>query len=553
MAILQISRIQVRRGLQENLPQLASAELGWAIDTRRLFIGNGLLTEGAPTEGVTELLTQYSNLTTLAQTYTYAGDVAGHTVDTTGNLSLAPVSRSIANKLDDITNLRDFYRDAPLTLGDGLLHGPSSPTHDSIENPVDTINRMIDELYQESAQFFLGNDPREKRLVRIPAGVYLLYGDFIRLFPNVKLLGEGKNSTIIIQMDPAQPCAISSCDSNRVTGFAYAASPESGGYTPGTLIGSAVIGAATTVLPGKLEVEGITFINATNKDVAYFDSVTDVLFNKVALLGNAAITSSNASVKIGAVTSGSQTLSSRIVFNDCDFAGLHYALYADNNVTKVDINGGSLTGLNNGVMLGLGNATPAVSSVSVKGALFDQIANAAIQSYNVNHVVSAFNTYETVGVTGNTSVINVSGINCYSIGDSFNRAFNSIVPTVNINGKGSYAITENGNVLAGTLLTSPGNNISIAANTAVTGNAVVGFNELATIVEYAISRTPNQRIGSMKISNDGTSITYEDDYIQSNDTGVTLTPSINGGLVELQYTVTSGAAATVKLSSRTLL
>lgn len=62
MAIIQISRIQHRRGLQEDLPQLASAELGWSIDTRRLYIGNGTLEEGAPTLGVTEILTEYSIL-----------------------------------------------------------------------------------------------------------------------------------------------------------------------------------------------------------------------------------------------------------------------------------------------------------------------------------------------------------------------------------------------------------------------------------------------------------------------------------------------------------
>ena len=60
MAVIQISKIQVRRGLQENLPQLASGEFGWSIDERRLFIGNGTLAEGAPSTGVTEILTEYT-------------------------------------------------------------------------------------------------------------------------------------------------------------------------------------------------------------------------------------------------------------------------------------------------------------------------------------------------------------------------------------------------------------------------------------------------------------------------------------------------------------
>lgn len=60
MAIVQISRITNRKGLIENLPQLAGAELGWAVDSRRLFIGNGTLDEGAPSIGNTEIITEYS-------------------------------------------------------------------------------------------------------------------------------------------------------------------------------------------------------------------------------------------------------------------------------------------------------------------------------------------------------------------------------------------------------------------------------------------------------------------------------------------------------------
>jgi hypothetical protein len=63
MAIVQISQIQVRRGLQQDLPQLASGELGWSLDSQRLFIGNGTLDEGAAREGLTEILTEHSSQT----------------------------------------------------------------------------------------------------------------------------------------------------------------------------------------------------------------------------------------------------------------------------------------------------------------------------------------------------------------------------------------------------------------------------------------------------------------------------------------------------------
>ena len=60
MAVIQISKIQVRRGLQENLPALDGGELGWSVDQRRLWIGNGNTSEGAPVAGQTEILTVYS-------------------------------------------------------------------------------------------------------------------------------------------------------------------------------------------------------------------------------------------------------------------------------------------------------------------------------------------------------------------------------------------------------------------------------------------------------------------------------------------------------------
>ena len=61
MAITSISRIQQRRGKSNSdtgLPQLASGEFGWAIDTQELYIGNGSVSEGAPAVGNTRILTQ---------------------------------------------------------------------------------------------------------------------------------------------------------------------------------------------------------------------------------------------------------------------------------------------------------------------------------------------------------------------------------------------------------------------------------------------------------------------------------------------------------------
>ena len=74
MAVVQISKIQIRRGQKNQgsgLPQLSSGELGWAIDTQELYIGNGAVAEGAPQVGNTKVITEHDDLFTLADRYTY--------------------------------------------------------------------------------------------------------------------------------------------------------------------------------------------------------------------------------------------------------------------------------------------------------------------------------------------------------------------------------------------------------------------------------------------------------------------------------------------------
>ena len=44
MAVVQISKIQVRRGQKNSnsvIPQLSSAEFAWSVDSQELYIGNG--------------------------------------------------------------------------------------------------------------------------------------------------------------------------------------------------------------------------------------------------------------------------------------------------------------------------------------------------------------------------------------------------------------------------------------------------------------------------------------------------------------------------------
>ena len=97
MAVVQISRIQVRRGKKgvDNLPQLASGELGWAIDSQEFYVGNGSVSEGAPAVGNTKILTEHDNIFQLAGQYTYRGDSG----ITTGPVPTQPNTKKFTSKI----------------------------------------------------------------------------------------------------------------------------------------------------------------------------------------------------------------------------------------------------------------------------------------------------------------------------------------------------------------------------------------------------------------------------------------------------------------------
>ena len=150
MAIVQISRITQRKGLQENLPQLAGAEFGWSIDERRLFIGNGTLEEGAPVIGNTEILTEFSDIFEFQSTYTYKGEAAGYVVQT-GPTAGNPVTQSLQSWLDQFATVKDFG-----AVGDGVTDDTAA------------INRALYQLYCREV------NPEIRRGLFFPAVVYLV-------------------------------------------------------------------------------------------------------------------------------------------------------------------------------------------------------------------------------------------------------------------------------------------------------------------------------------------------------------------------------------------
>ena len=167
MAVVQISKIQIRRGLKNSnvgVPQLSSAELAWAVDSQELFIGNGSVAEGAPEVGNTKVLTEHDNILELASSYRFASS----------NPSITRSEpRPLLDKIDEIqVSVRDF-----------------GAVPDGSTDCTTAFSRAFQELFQNA-------DPDLKKILYVPNGTYLIASELV--IPSfVKLRGETQDSTII--------------------------------------------------------------------------------------------------------------------------------------------------------------------------------------------------------------------------------------------------------------------------------------------------------------------------------------------------------------------
>lgn len=190
MAVVQISRVQVRRGKANSnagVPQLASGELGWAVDTQNLYIGNGSISEGAPYVGNTEILTEHTNILSLVGQYIYK-DVEDANIQT-GPTVNAPVERSLQERLDDTVNIRSFG-----ALGNGI-YTLSTDTYSIVTDDTLAIQRAINELFYKNDASVSATNRVE--LIFAP-GIYTITNS-IKIPPYAVLKGAGKDKTIIVQ------------------------------------------------------------------------------------------------------------------------------------------------------------------------------------------------------------------------------------------------------------------------------------------------------------------------------------------------------------------
>lgn len=177
MAIVQISRIQIRRGQKltgSGVPQLAGGELGWAVDTRELYIGNGSVSEGSPAVGNSKILTEHDNLFSFADQYQY---LKGDATMLTGTTATTPVTRTLQDRLDETVNVKSFG-----VKGDGLDY-------------TTKFQQAIDQLYINTAT---KGSTASRVVLSIDAGSYTLSAS-LKIPPHASIIGAGADKVVITQ------------------------------------------------------------------------------------------------------------------------------------------------------------------------------------------------------------------------------------------------------------------------------------------------------------------------------------------------------------------
>ena len=562
MAIVQISRITNRKGLEVDLPQpLAGAELGWAIDTRQLYIGNGELADGAPVVGNTEILTEFSDILSLATAYTYQGAAAGYVVQTGTSIS-TPVSQSLQSRLDSYAVVTDFG-----AIGDGVTDCTAA------------INRALFQLYCR------GVNPAVRRSLFFPAGVYLITGT-INVPPYCMLYGEGADSSILnfqinewsslasyqtgvlVQVTAAGPSyTYYRSIADVPTGISISnplywtaeSLPEYVMRTADSLQQTgANIGTNGATPPINISVSGMKL--TTNKliDGLLIQNAVTCEFVNMEFEGPQTTTDLQTAANNTAAIRWASTASlvcTHVNIDNCTFTGFTYGTNTAQQIKGCVISNSYFNILHQGVYLG--GVTPVnggPTGTKILHNVFDNIYLEGIVIDGVSLNVSGYNVFYGVGnhfltSPAYSSIININLANNLSIGDMFERTTieSATYPRIQLNNTASIGLTNASELALGTYVRQTGLRTELVSSSS---NATLFTSSATTArafkMEYtAIKNAANVRTGVFTVvsSTDGTGsdLIYDDSGFQNSDTGLTLIATETSSNVTVKYSTTAGA------------
>lgn len=367
MAVVSISRIQQRRGRKNSstgFPQLASGEIGWAIDTQELYIGNGSVSEGAPFIGNTKILTEHENIFDFADTYTYEKN--NSTIQTGADTS-NPVERTLQERLDEFVTVKSFG-----AVGDGATDDTAA------------FQRALDQLYLNTAS----KELYQSRIVlHVPPGEYLI-SDTLKVPPFARMIGSGIESTVIHLTNTGTASLLRTVDG--------ASSP--GTYTPFESM-------AYLERPRYFQISGMTLLTQSTNAIVMLDNADYGVFSQVLFRGtysNGTSPVDTLNVKqAGVWIRGTSNVfrTENVIFDKCFWNKLGFAIYSDTDHSGVVVFDNKFLQLFDAISIG-GGIDGAVNT-KVTHSIFDLVDRYGLHVKLGSGNVSANNQYLNVGNNNN--------------------------------------------------------------------------------------------------------------------------------------------------------
>lgn len=314
MAVVQISRIQVRRGKAKagtGIPQLASGEMAWALDTQQLYIGNGSVAEGSPATGNTKILTEndlngQGNLLDAIQ-YIYKDG----SIIQTGPSVNDPVERSTQARLDDRVTLTEFISATELAANNN--------------DYTPAIQRAINQLFLNSGQpsytstpeYTLGTlDAVATRVVlELPPGRFKTTTT-LYVPSYVTIVGAGQDKTIIDY-------------SGTGTAIRFVNDTSTIG-TP-----SAIGTTEYTNQPRFITVSDLTvYSKSATQTALQLDCVRDSIFENLVIIGDWAGVTSTTSKALALHSLSPAVTCERNRFSNIKISGFQTAVYAPGDIAR---------------------------------------------------------------------------------------------------------------------------------------------------------------------------------------------------------------------------
>lgn len=507
MAVTQVSTIQIRYGLQSDITTLAAGELAWAIDTQRLYIGNGSVAEGAPFPGVTEIQTGQIELSDILGNYTYKGALGGYQV-VTGIDALTPTTRLFQDKLDDFVNVRDFG-----AIGNGFADDTAA------------IQRAIDELYNRKQAI---TAVRTRRALRFNAGVYKVTGT-LYVPPYVTLIGEGKESTQLKFTSSGIVLTTSTGEDSSTS--------DSAGETP-----------------RMVQFKSLTVETAQDVNAVLIDGGKDIVFEDVRFKGPKSESRYLDNGGSGARIKSTAFATSGIYFNRCTFTSTVHAALIDSEVDTSNIvfTDCSFTNLFDGVRVD--NYITAPKNIKVSNSVFKDVFTYAIDTDAlVDNVISTGNRYinvgskfegDTVPGSGWTAVLRFNGKNNYSIADMFDRTLevSRTYPRINSASGQTCSLSIDDYFQFGNSYETPGRAITL--NNSSSGHYPLPDMDQG-LITYSLIRGNNYQTGTIQLAHtdpdgSGQELVFNNEYVITSDIGVDFRVERTNGVLYLAWDVNAG-------------